>query len=980
VTTHGGAPPAPPAAPPRAAEGRAPIGDLERLRSQVAALEQLLEVHERTSLEQATRLERTLGERETLLARERGARERLSESDQRLRVALDAGRMGTWEWDIAAGRVLWSNEEEALYGLEPGSFSGTMEEYRERIHPEDRASSLALVQEALAARAPDHHVLHRILRPDGAVRWLESHARFLYDEAGRPLRLVGVSTDVTEQQEAEQALREREEEFRTLANSIPQLAWMTDAEGAINWYNQRWYDYTGTTFEQMRGWGWQSVHHPDHVDRVREKFVRAVAAGEAWEDTFPLRGADGRYRWFLSRALPIRDAAGRVTRWFGTNTDVTERLEIEAARDRALAEASTERQRLSEVFRQAPAAITVLEGPEHRFTVVNALYAELVGGRDVEGRTVREALPELAGQGFYELLDDVYSTGEGVTANERLVQLDRDGDGVLEELFVDFVYQPMKDAAGRTFGIMVHAVETTERVLTRRRVEALAAERAAILGQIADGVVMTGVDGRISFINDAARAIYGDMRTGVAMWDPSQPFEILYPDGAVKPADDVVLRRALRGERVLGEEWRVRRADGREVAVLGSAVPVLGADAAPLGAVMTARDVTERLRLQRQLEHERLRLQESLMQAPAAITVTEGPEHMTVMQNEAARQLLGGRDIVGRRSREVFPEIESQGFIALQDEVYRTGEPFVGREMLVRFDRRGTGEPEDGYFNFVYQPLRDAEGSVYGILTHAVEVTEQVRARQQIEEKAEQLARLTRELEQSNRELDQFAYVASHDLKAPLRGIANLTQWIEEDLGDRVMGESKEHMALLKGRVNRMEALIDGILDYSRAGRVRAEAEQVDVGELVGEVVELLAPPPEVEVVVAPNMPSILTERVPLQQVFMNLVGNAIKYNRRPGGRVDVSAAPEGEERWRFAVADNGPGIAPQYHERIWQIFQTLNARDKVEGTGIGLSVVRKLVESRGGRVWLESDVGCGATFNFTWPAPRGRRRDGSAE
>ncbi|MEP6992331.1 MAG: ATP-binding protein [bacterium] len=222
-------------------------------------------------------------------------------------------------------------------------------------------------------------------------------------------------------------------------------------------------------------------------------------------------------------------------------------------------------------------------------------------------------------------------------------------------------------------------------------------------------------------------------------------------------------------------------------------------------------------------------------------------------------------------------------------------------------------------------------------------------------------------LEHSNRELDQFAYVASHDLKAPLRGIANLAQWIEEDLGDRVTDESRDHLRLLRGRVHRMEGLIEGILAYARAGRQRDEVEQVDTAALVAEAVELLAPPSTATVDVQRPMPGVVTERVPLQQVFMNLIGNAIKYGPRDNLQVTVRAVAD-DEFVHFDVTDNGPGIDPKFHERIWQIFQTLAPRDEIEGTGIGLSVVRKLVESRGGRVWLDSAPGKGSTFSFTWP------------
>jgi len=174
-------------------------------------------------------------------------------------------------------------------------------------------------------------------------------------------------------------------------------------------------------------------------------------------------------------------------------------------------------------------------------------------------------------------------------------------------------------------------------------------------------------------------------------------------------------------------------------------------------------------------------------------------------------------------------------------------------------------------------------------------------------------------------------------------------------------------MDLLRGRVHRMEALIDGILQYSRAGRVKAKPELIDVGIMVREVVELLSPREGIAVDVMPEMPTVKTERVPLQQVFLNLIGNAIKHTGSEEPLIQV-AWRDREAFVEFSVCDNGQGIAPQYHERIFGIFQTLEARDKVEGTGIGLSVVKKIVETKGGRVWVESDIGQGAAFRFLWP------------
>jgi signal transduction histidine kinase len=247
------------------------------------------------------------------------------------------------------------------------------------------------------------------------------------------------------------------------------------------------------------------------------------------------------------------------------------------------------------------------------------------------------------------------------------------------------------------------------------------------------------------------------------------------------------------------------------------------------------------------------------------------------------------------------------------------------------------------------------------LLEHEQQLGEQLRAHQQ----------LSAALQRSNEELDRFAYATSHDLKAPLRGIMNIANWVEDDLGVRAAPEVKHNLGLLRSRARRLETLIEGILRYSRAGRVHDKPESVDVGTLVAEIVELIAPPPDCHVNVS-GLPKLITERVPLQQVLMNLIQNAVKHgcpeNR---GEIEVSAEPVTDalgRMWRFRVRDHGPGIAAQFHERIFGIFESLAPRDVVEGAGIGLTVVQRLVETRGGKVHVESELGAGASFFFTWP------------
>ncbi len=226
---------------------------------------------------------------------------------------------------------------------------------------------------------------------------------------------------------------------------------------------------------------------------------------------------------------------------------------------------------------------------------------------------------------------------------------------------------------------------------------------------------------------------------------------------------------------------------------------------------------------------------------------------------------------------------------------------------------------------------------------------------------------MIRELKSANEELKSFAYVVSHDLKAPLRAIGSLADWIAADQQDRLDADGQEHLRLLIQRVRRMDALIDGVLRYSRIGQIHEAVVELDLNELVHEVIDSLAPPSHISVTVASRLPTIRAEKTSIQQVFQNLIANAIRYMDKSQGRVEIDCT-EKRDSWRLSIADNGPGIETRHFERIFQLFQTLNPRDRVESTGVGLSIVKKIVEQYGGQVWVDSELGQGSTFYFTVP------------
>lgn len=253
------------------------------------------------------------------------------------------------------------------------------------------------------------------------------------------------------------------------------------------------------------------------------------------------------------------------------------------------------------------------------------------------------------------------------------------------------------------------------------------------------------------------------------------------------------------------------------------------------------------------------------------------------------------------------------------------------------------------------------------------ELSAREKAETSLKEKASQLAWVNQELLKTtsllrsrNQELDSFAYVTSHDLKAPLRAIANLATWLSEDLEGEIPEENQEQLQLMQSRVERMDGLIQGLLEYSRVGRKNIPAKTVNVADLINDAINSLSPPSTFEIAISSNMPTLATEALLLQQVFSNLISNAIKYHPQNSGKVTVSVK-EQDKFYEFAVTDDGNGIDSQYHDRIFTIFQTLQPRDTIESTGIGLSIVKKIIEGQGGKIWVDSQLGAGATFYFTW-------------
>ncbi len=466
-----------------------------------------------------------------------------------------------------------------------------------------------------------------------------------------------------------------------------------------------------------------------------------------------------------------------------------------------------------------------------------------------------------------------------------------------------------------------------------------------IANSISDVITISDIQGYFSFVSDSSELSVG--------WSPDQlvgrsAFEFIHPQDA--PTVRESIRKAINTAGSVSYEHRFLKSYGGYVWFETVLQPISDRDGKITAFQGVSRDVTEHRATER-----RLRQLLHLLEQSSGMLAIVNSDGLVDYINPSLLKYLG---VSKRRQKHLTSEM------LLPRGMDPKHSYAINQALLKHQPWHGEISGKDSKGHAVtclvsVAPVVDDLGEMTHYVLELIDITERKRAEQLIEQKSEELSAV-------NRELQEFAYVVSHDLKAPLRSISSLTHWLMTDYAHLLPEEGQEHLSLLNQRAIRMQYLIDGVLTYSRAGRVAEQAGNSDISQLAADVWNLLNPPPNMHITIQPNMPVIYAEPIRLIQLFQNLISNAIKHNDKAEGYIEVFCEDDGA-MWRFGVKDNGPGIEPKHHDLVFGIFQTLNTKEECpDSTGIGLALVRKVVELYGGRIWIESDVGRGCTFWFT--------------
>jgi signal transduction histidine kinase len=486
---------------------------------------------------------------------------------------------------------------------------------------------------------------------------------------------------------------------------------------------------------------------------------------------------------------------------------------------------------------------------------------------------------------------------------------------------------------------------------------------ASVLEHMSEGVMLIDAKGNAVYQNPASLRIHGSESSGTGLIK-NQDLPISWKgwdeQGRPLGLDEWPLSRVTRGERVQNQVLRARRCEtDHEFFASYNGSPIYDDNGKIALSFITIQDITERRQAEREVQVTQTRLESTLKASSVGTWTWDIASDRLIADEFTARMFSVAADAAakGLPAAAYLQVVHEEDRADVADALERA------IQLCGTYDIEYRVRQSDGAFRWLQARGRvESDGAGQATYFHGavIDITDRKLSELSLRDNNQQLKR-------SNRDLEDFAYIASHDLKTPLGGIKSAALWLEEDLHD-LSDESRKLLGLMRSRIKRMETLLDDLLTYSRVGRTDTAVSETQLADIFGSIVEVLNPPAHIKVRVEGVLPVIVTASAQLEQVLRNLINNAIKHHDKQRGEVVLSGKLVGDFV-EFVVRDDGPGILPEFHEKIFQLFQTLKRRDEVEGTGMGLAIVKKLVERQNCRVTVHSQGdGTGTQFRFRWP------------
>jgi PAS domain S-box-containing protein len=782
--------------------------------------------------------------------------------------------------------------------------------------------------------------------------------------------IIVAATEVTDQINARKKIEEGEAFSRSVMESSPDCLKVIDAEGQLQFMNVNGLcTMEIDDFSVFKNKPWSELWGEENKQLANDAIDKALTGNTASFEAF-CPTAKGTPKWWDITVAPvISPQSNKINSLISVSRDITEQVNA-----RKIIKDS--QKQLQTVLRQAPAAIAVLEGPTHTYALANSAYQKINSRSEEQmlGKTAREVFPELEGTGAFEILDNVFNTGQTFSMAEYPLMVDINNDGIVQQQYFNFTAAPIK-AEGKVVSVMVMVFNITEQVVARKKIEE-SEQRFQAAIQAVKGILWT---------NNAKGEMEGEQPAWASLTGQTHEeyqgygwAKVVHPDD-VQPTVDA-WNEAVQERKTFIFEHRVKTKDGQWRYFSIRAIPLINADGTLRQWVGVHTDITEQKtfaeQLEKQVEERTAELKASEEKfytlfnlSPVCKTLADATTGKIVMVNDAFT------DVFGYSREETLNKSGAE--LGMTDPVMR--EIFIN-------ELKTNGKTKNKEVEFIkksgekFFALGSAEVIMIGdkqfILAAYTDISNRKKAEQMIEQK-------NSELEKMNKELESFAYISSHDLQEPLRKIQMLSDRILEKEENNLSETGKDHFKRMQNAANRMQILIQDLLAYSRTNITERTFETTDLNEIIDDIKEDLKEELKEKNAIIETNQLCVADIIPFQfrQLLHNLISNSLKFSNPVNpphihitGEIANGRHLNNEKLFpqnkycHITVSDNGIGFEPQHNEKIFEVFKRLHVREHYHGTGIGLSIVKKIVENHNGIITAQGELNKGATFEIYFP------------